>query len=80
LWDTIAARLQASRADGTLAARRARQAGDWLEQTVRELLLAEFLGDAKVAAALAQAKAEVAAGARLPNAAARALLAMRGRA
>jgi LAO/AO transport system kinase len=79
LWDTIAARLQAARASGALAARRARQAGDWLDQTVRELLLAEFLADATIAGAMVAAKDDVAAGRRLPGAAARALLALRGR-
>lgn len=79
LWQAIAQHLASAQANGAFADRRSHQAGEWLEQTVRERLLAEFLGDAAVAAAMRQAKADVAAGKALPGAAARALLAMRGR-
>jgi LAO/AO transport system kinase len=77
LWRAIENRTSRARADGSFAARRTRQAGDWLEQTVRERLLADFLDDAKIAAAMQQAKDDVARGTRLPGEAARSLLAMR---
>ena len=77
LWQTIEQRLADARTNGRFEARRARQAGDWLEQTVRERLLADFLGDPTIAAAMAAAKTAVTAGTQLPSAAARALLAMR---
>lgn len=77
LWRAIENRTERARADGSFAARRVRQAGDWLEQTVRERLLANFLGDATIAAAMQQAKDDVARGTRLPGEAARALLALR---
>jgi LAO/AO transport system kinase len=77
LWQAIDARLAAARADGTLLARRAAQAGDWLDAAIRERLLAELLGDAEIAAAWRDAKAKVAAGDLAPAAAARALLALR---
>ncbi len=77
LWQAIGARLQQARADGSFAARRARQIGDWLEYAVRERLLAEFLDDPVVGAAMARARDEVVRGAILPSAAARALLALR---
>ena len=78
LLQAVETHLAAARADGRFAARRARQAGEWLEQTVRERLLAEFLGDPAIAAAMTKAKVDVADGTALPGAAARALLAMRG--
>jgi LAO/AO transport system kinase len=77
LWRAIENRVARARADGSFATRRQRQAGDWLEQTVRERLLSDFLGDPRVAAAMRQAKDDVARGVKLPGAAARALLAMR---
>ncbi|MBL8755390.1 MAG: methylmalonyl Co-A mutase-associated GTPase MeaB [Planctomycetes bacterium] len=79
LWQTIAVRLQHAHDRGTFAARRSRQAGDWLDTVVRERLLAEFLGNPEVAAAMARARDEVARGVQLPGAAARALLALRRR-
>ncbi len=79
LWQAIEQRLTAARADGSLQARRSRQAGEWLEQAVREALLADFLGDPTTAAAMAQARADVAKGHALPSVAARTLLARRGR-
>ncbi|MEO6597311.1 MAG: methylmalonyl Co-A mutase-associated GTPase MeaB [Planctomycetota bacterium] len=79
LWQTIEQRLDARQQSGAFAARRQKQAGDWLDKTVRERLLAEFLGDAQVAQAMAAAREQVARGELLPGAAARRLLAMRQR-
>ena len=78
LWTAIEQCLQARRDRGAFAARRAGQAKEWLDAAVRERLLAEFLGDATIRDALAAARAEVAAGTRLPSAAARDLLRLRG--
>lgn len=77
LWRAIEAKVAAARASGAFAARRTAQVGEWFDATVRERLLAEFLGDRTLAAALQQARADVARGACLPGAAARALLALR---
>lgn len=77
LWQAIEQWLANRRADGRLAHRRAQQAGDWLEQTVRERLLADFLADPHTASAMAEARAKVAAGTELPTAAARSVLARR---
>jgi LAO/AO transport system kinase len=79
LWRAIEDRAAAARASGALAARRSRQAAAWLDQTVKDRLLAEFLGDPQVAQALQRAEADVAAGRALPGAAARAVLALRRR-
>jgi LAO/AO transport system kinase len=77
LWQAIESRLLAARADGRLAARRAQQNETWLQEAVRERLLAAFLADPATAAAMADARAAVARGTRLPGAAARALVAAR---
>jgi LAO/AO transport system kinase len=77
LWQAIEQQLATRRAEGRFAARRAQQAGEWLEIAVRERLLAEFLAEPSVAEAMAAAHAEVARGALLPTTAARRLLAMR---
>lgn len=79
LWQAIEHRLDAARADGTLTARRREQAGAWFDQALRERLLADFLDDGSVAAAVAAARDEVVRGVALPFAAARALLALRRR-
>ncbi len=79
LWQAIEQRLARARSNGALQDRRQRQAGEWLDHAVRERLLAEFTGDTAIAAALQQARADVAGGRALPGAAARALLAMRRR-
>lgn len=70
LWQAIAQRLQTARQNGALVARRARQASEWLEQAVRERLLAAVLAEPTIAAALASARADVAAGKRLASRAA----------
>lgn len=77
LWQAIERWLARRRADGRIVARRAQQAGDWLEQTVRERLLADFLADPRTAAAMAEARTKVAEGTELPTAAARSVLAKR---
>jgi LAO/AO transport system kinase len=79
-WRTIEHRAAAARSSGAFAARRARQAGDWLDELVRERLLATFLADPAVATAMTAARDDVAHGRRLPAAVARELLAMRPRA
>ena len=79
LWCAIEERTATAKASGALASRRSRQAAAWLDQTVKDRLLAEFLGDPQVAQALQRAEADVAAGRALPGAAARAVLALRRR-
>lgn len=74
LWRAIEAHLARRRADGTFAARRARQAADWLEQALRERLVVELLATPGLAERLAEARLAVAAGRVLPSAAARSLL------
>ncbi len=74
LWLTIEQWLSARRADGSFAARRTRQANDWLDTAVRERLLAQFLGDPATAAAMHTARERVARGELLPSAAARQLV------
>lgn len=76
LWRTLADRVAAARRSGAFAARRARQAGDWLDGAVRDLLLADLHADPRVVAALAPARAAVERGELLPSAAARRLLAL----
>jgi LAO/AO transport system kinase len=75
LWQAIEGAVARWRADGRLRARRQRQAQAWLEQAVREQLLADFLADPATAAALAALQADVEQGRRLPGAAARDLVA-----
>jgi len=77
LWQAIAGRLAAWQQDGTFAARRTRQAGEWLDSAVRERLLAQFLGDPAVVDALEEARRQVARGELLPSAAAARLVALR---
>ena len=74
LWQAIERRLAARRADGSFAARRTRQADEWLDAAVRERLLAAWLADPATAAALAAARERVARGELLPGAAARQLV------
>jgi LAO/AO transport system kinase len=79
VWAAIEAHCASARAGGSFAARRLRQSTEWLDALVRERLLAEFLGDPAVAAALQRARDEVARGVVLPPTAARAVLATRRR-
>lgn len=74
LWLAIERWLSARRADGSFAARRTKQANDWLDTAVRERLLAQFLADPATAAALQTARQRVARGELLPSAAARQLV------
>ncbi len=75
LWQAIARLLTARRADGRFAARRAHQAGEWLDAAVRDALLARFLADPATAQALAEARGAVERGELLASAAARRILA-----
>ena len=79
LWQAIERRVTQARANGSFETRRRQKAGEWLDQALRERLLAELLGDPAIAAAMQQAQHDVASGAVLPGAAARALLALRRR-
>ncbi len=74
LWQAIEASLAARRADGSFAARRARQLDDWLDSAVREQLLARFLADPAAAHALQELRGRVSRGELLPSTAARQLL------
>ncbi len=78
-WRAIERHAATRRIDGRFDERRARQVAAWLDHVVLERLRAELLADPAVAAALATARADVAAGRRLPGAVARELLAMRSR-
>lgn len=71
LWQAIEAHITRRRDDGSFLDRRRHQAGAWLDSAVRDLLLADFLSDPDVATAMREARVEVAAGQRLPSAAAR---------
>lgn len=71
LWRAIDGRIARDRASGMFDRRRGRQAEAWFESGVRELLLAEFLLQPDVAAAMEAARADVAAGRSLPMTAAR---------
>ena len=77
LWQVVAQRVAAARADGRLQQRRERQLQQWLDATVRQALLDDFFLDPRVQQALPGLRAAVAAGQELPQAAARALLAAR---
>lgn len=79
LWQAMHNGLRRRQADGRFAARRASQAGAWLETAVREQLLQSFLSDPTAAAALAAARQQVAAGNGLPSALARQLVQQRMR-
>lgn len=74
LWQTIAAQLTNSQASGAFAQRRTKQAVEWLDRTVREALLHDFLSIESIAPALAAAQKRVAAGEQVATAAARGLL------
>ncbi len=74
LWRATEARLDAGRQRGDVKARRRRQAVAWLDRTVRDALLDEFLDAPDVAAALERARERVAAGEVVPTSAARDLL------
>ncbi|MBL8748650.1 MAG: methylmalonyl Co-A mutase-associated GTPase MeaB [Planctomycetes bacterium] len=74
LWRTIERVAAARRADGTFAARRGRQADEWLDSAVRERLLTAFLADPATAAAMAAARQRVARGEVLATTAARELV------
>ncbi len=74
LWRTIERAAAARRADGRFAARRARQADEWLDTAVRERLLTAFLADPSTAAAMAAARQRVARGEVLATTAARDLV------
>lgn len=76
-WNAIDLLLTADEQSGALAARRIEQAGTWLESAVREHLLDAFLGDKKVAQAMAEARERVSRGQALPSTEARRLAAMR---
>ncbi len=74
LWDAIERRHRTMAGDGTLTGRRQQQAVDWLDVTLRDLLVRTFLADPDNAAALASARTAVRDGTRLPHAAARDLV------
>lgn len=74
LWSSIERYVEARRADGTFEARRREQAIEWLERTVRDALLADFLSAPSIVTELEQARRRVADGEQVPTAAARDLL------
>ena len=74
LWDATERLVEERAQRGAVEARRRRQAIAWLERTVRDTLLEDFLDAPDVAAALESARGRVAAGQQVPTAAARDLL------
>jgi len=79
LWQAIERRLEQARTDGSLQQRRARQASRWLDESVRDALLREFLNAPEVRDELAAARQRVEHGEQLPSSAARAVLRLRRR-
>jgi LAO/AO transport system kinase len=79
MWSAIDSTAIAKRASGELQRRRTAQADAWLDEAIRERLLAGFASNPAVQQALAAARAEVRAGRTLASAAARQLLQTRGR-
>lgn len=74
MWRRIEAALARERDSGAFDARRREQAVRWLDRTVREALMDEFLADPRAAAALAAARDDVARDRRVATAAARDVL------
>ncbi|MCK5944970.1 MAG: methylmalonyl Co-A mutase-associated GTPase MeaB [Planctomycetes bacterium] len=74
LWQTIATTVDERRASGAFAERRRRQAVAWLERTLRDALLDEFLRAPATGAELERARERVARGDQVPTTAARELL------
>lgn len=67
----------AAQDSGSYSNRRRHQAGEWLDTTLRARLLADFMADPDIAAALPKAREAVMDGKELPTAAARRLLQLR---
>jgi LAO/AO transport system kinase len=74
VWSAIASRVDAARASGALALRRAEQSRSWMWSEVSETLLERFRRDPAVWAQVETLEADVVAGNVLPSAAARLLL------
>lgn len=79
IWPMIEEAIQTAQDSGALATRRQQQAGEWLDATLRARLLADFMADPDIAAALPQLREAVMQGRELPSAATRQLLELRGR-
>ena len=79
LWAAIDATATAQRGSGELQRRRTAQGDAWLDEAIRERLLALFASDPAAQQALATARADVRAGRTLASAAARQLLRAHGR-
>lgn len=74
LWQSIEQEIEKRRETGALAERRSRQAVEWLDRTLQDTLLADFLSAPQAAQALAAARDRVAAGKQVATAAAREVL------
>ncbi|ACJ00462.1 methylmalonyl Co-A mutase-associated GTPase MeaB [Rhodospirillum centenum] len=74
VWDTVGAYRAALDPSGAIRRRRAEQARAWMWSEIRESLLAAFLAEPAVTAALPELEAGVAAGRATPGTAARSLL------
>jgi LAO/AO transport system kinase len=77
LWRAIASELAAAAASGALQARRSQQVDAWLDDAVRQRLLAAFFADPRAGRQLAELRQQVRAGTLLAPAAARQLLSLR---
>lgn len=74
LWQSIETEITKRTTSGALAERRSQQAVGWLDRTLQDTLLAEFLSAPKAKEALAGARQRVAAGDQVATAAAREVL------
>jgi LAO/AO transport system kinase len=77
LWRAIESGLAAARDSGALQARRNQQVDAWLDDAVRQRLLAAFFADPRAERQLAELRQQVRAGTLLAPAAARQLLSLR---
>lgn len=74
LWETITTAVETGRQSGAFETRRRKQALGWLDRSMRDALLDEFLCSPSVVEELAQARERVVAGEQVPTTAARHLL------
>ena len=74
LWQCIENAVAERRGSGAMAQRRSKQAVEWLDRTLQDALLTDFLATPDAAKELAAARERVASGAQVATAAARAVL------
>ena len=77
IWPMIEQAIAAAQESGAFSSRRQQQAGEWLDASLRARLLADFMADPEIAAALPKVREAVMQGKELPGAATRQLLQLR---